>query len=224
MLYWFVLPGLIALILVGIGGFPDRPLPYQPVTTEAVVRFGDVLVDPEAGEIRFDGEIRQPEGWVRFLVYLASYQWLQEEAAIVSPANLSDLQKAIALLDWRLWDGLWHRETTGQEVDVFLQWSENKADANELIQLPDRLGIGDLIFLGSPLFDPLFLDRCEQTVVCVALAQRDRCPLLFLQQSVKEKFTRPGGEAGYHLNSERLPLAGSKVTVIIRITSIPEVG
>lgn len=219
-LYWLILPVLVAGIFVRIGDHFGEQVQYQPVIPEAGVCFGDVIADPAAGEIRFYGEIRQNEGWVRFLVYLSSYRWLKEEAAITSPAYLTDLQKAIALLDWQLWDQLWHRQITGQEIEVSLKWQGGKADANELIQLPYHLGIGDLIFLGSPLFDPLFLARCDRTIICVALKQRYQCPLFFLQESVKERFTRACGDAGYHLNPERLPPPGTRVTVIIRVPDL----
>ncbi|MCL0073371.1 hypothetical protein M1N93_00710 [Dehalococcoidia bacterium] len=220
-LWWLILPVLIAGILVGIGGHFGEQGQYQPVISEVGVRFGDIIVDTAAGEIRFPGRIRQNEGWVRFLVYLTSYRWLEEEAAIISPANLIDLQKAIALLDWQLWDQLWFREITGQKIEVYLKWpGGGKAEANELIQLPYHLGIGDLVFLGSPLFDPLFLARCAQTLTCLALKQGYQCPLFFLQESVEEKFTRAGGAAGYHLNPERLPPPGTRVTVIIRVPDL----
>ena len=216
--WWLILPVLIAGILVGIGGHYGEQRQYQPVISEVGVRFGDVIVDEAAREIRFPAEIRQNEGWVRFLVYLTSYRWLEEEAAIVSSANLIHLQKAFALLDWQLWDELWFRETTGQEIEVYLKWpGGGKAEANELIKLPYHLGVGDLVFLGSPLFDPLFLARCAQTLICLAIKQGHQCPLFFLQESVEEKFTRADGAAGYHLNAERLPPPGTRVTVIIRI-------
>ena len=219
---WLLLfPVLIAGILMGRDGHFDEQVPYQPVISEVGVRFGDVIVDPAVGEIRFPGQIRQNEGWVRFLVYLFSYRWLEEEAAIISSANLIHLQKAFALLDWQLWDKLWFRETTGQEIEVYLKWpGGGQAEANELIKLPYHLGVGDLVFLGSPLFDPLFLARCARTILCLALKQGHLCPLFFLQESVEEKFTRADGAAGYHLNAERLPPPGTRVTVIIRVPDL----
>lgn len=219
-LRWLILPVFIAGILIGISGHFGEQVQYQPVIPEAGVRFGDVIVDPAAGEIRFSGQIRQNEGWVRFLVYLCSYRWLKEEAGIISPAYLTDLQKAIALLNWQLWDQLWFRETTGQEIEVFLKWQGDKAEANELIELPYHLGMGDLIFLGSPFFDELFLARCTQTIVCVALKQRPQCPLFFLQESVEAKFVRACGGTGYRLDGERLPPPGTRVTVIIRVPNL----
>jgi hypothetical protein len=206
---------IAGILITGIGGYFRAQVEYQPVIPEAGVQFGDVIVDPATGEIRFYGEVRQNEGWVRFLVHLSGgYRWLMEEAAIVSPAYLIDLQKAIALLDWQLWDKLWHREITGEEIEVFLEWQGGGVEANELLQLPYHLGIGDLVLLGSPFFDPLFVTRYK---VCVALGDRSRCPLFFLQESVVEKFTRPCGSTGYWLDGERLPPPGTRVTVVIRV-------
>ena len=219
--WWLLFFLLIAGILVGRDGHFDEQVPYQPLISEAGVHFGDVIVDPAVGEIRFPGQVQQNEGWVRFLVYLFSYRWLEEEAAIISSANLTDLQKAFALLDWQLWDQLWFREITGQEIEVFVKWpGGDKAEANELIELPYHLGVGDLVFLGSPLFDPLFLARCARTLICLALKHGHLCPLFFLQESVKEKFTRADGIAGYLLNDKRLPPPGTSVTIIIRVADL----
>jgi hypothetical protein len=215
-----ILSVFVAGILVGIGGHFVEQVQHQSVIPETEEPFGNVIVDSAAREIRFSGEVRQNEGWVRFLVYLSSYTWLKEEAAIVSPASLVDLQMAIARLDWQLWDQLWHRNVTGQEIEVLLKWQGGRAEANELLQVPYHLGIGDLIFLGSPLFDPLFLARCAQTVVCVALQQRPQCPLFFLQESVEVKFVRPSGGVGYQLDGEQLPPPGTRVSVIIRVPDI----
>jgi hypothetical protein len=215
-----ILSVFIAGILVGLGGHFVEQVRHQPVIPEAEDLFGEVTVDPAAREIRFYGEVRQNEGWVRFLVYLSSYRWLEEEAAIVSPASLFDLQMAIARLDWQLWDQLWHRNVTGQEVEVWLEWQGGRAEANELLQLPYHLGIGDLIFLGSSLFDLFFLARCVQTIVCVALMEGPRCPLFFLQESVEAKFVRSSGGVGYQLDGERLPPPGTRVSVIIRVPDL----
>jgi sulfite exporter TauE/SafE len=36
---------------------------------------------------------------------------------------------AIARLDWQLWDKLWHREITDQEIEVLLEWQSGRAEA-----------------------------------------------------------------------------------------------
>jgi hypothetical protein len=217
MLGGLILAVAIAAALIGIRDRSGEEVRPPQAAPEGGVRFGDVVVDPGAREIRFDGDVRQHEGWVRFAVCLQGYRWLEEEAAVLSSAHLTDLQKAIALLDWQLWDRLWHRETTGHEVDVVFEWPGRRVNVNDLLQLPYRLGIGDLVFLGSPLFDPLFMARCAQTVVCAALNQRAQCPLYFLQESVNDKFTRASGDAGYWLDGDRWPPPGTRVSVVIRV-------
>jgi len=220
-----VLGLFLAIFAVLVGGLivlnrdrvEDAAPPPRPGPSNGIVRFGDVSVHTDSREIRFDGEVRQVEGHVLSLLHLAGYTWLQEEAAIVSPAQLADLQNAIAMLDWELWDRLWLREGRGEEVEVVIGWDGNQRNANDLLQSPHHLGLGDLVFLGSPLFDPLFLARCRQTVVCVALNRPDRCPLSMLHESVKAYFVRECGRSGYALNRERLPAVGDVVTINIRI-------
>lgn len=196
-------------------GSPPSPL----VQSDDLISFGDITVHLTSREIRFHGEVRQAEGSVWLLLHLAGYQWLEEEAAIVSSARLIDLQQAIALLDWQLWDRLWLREggehDTGAEV--LIGWDGDKVAANELIQTQYCLDIGDLIYLGSPFFDALFLTRCKQTVLCIALSNHSQCPLFILHETIEAKFVRGSGERGYHLIHERLPAVGTAVTVIIRV-------
>lgn len=195
---------------------------YQSCSTvkeDTVFQLGNVFINTVTREISFQGEIRQEKGWVQFLLYLCGYGWLEKEAAIVSEANLADLQKAIALLNWQLWDQLWLGETCGREkeVEIFLKWDKEKIAPNELIVLEYSLGIGDLIFLGSPFFDPLFLEQCRQKWVCIALVEASRCPLFLLHETIKEKFVRESGQSGYLLNYDKLPPLGTQISIVIRV-------
>lgn len=190
-----------------------------PVRDGDVFHFGDVAVCVEAREIRFRGRVRQADKSVWFLIHVAGYQWLEEAAAIVSSVRLIDLQQAIALLDWQLWDRLWQRQDQDyhQRVEVLIDWGGVMICATELIDTPYRLGISDLMYLGSPLFDSLFLARCEQAALCMALSHRSQCPLFILHATIEEKFVRECGQRGYLLADERLPTAGTEITVTIRI-------
>ncbi|HAZ30279.1 TPA: hypothetical protein DCY65_01750 [Candidatus Acetothermia bacterium] len=196
----------------------ELPPPF-PTGSPTVVRFGDVAVCQDAREIRFAGEVRQAEGSVLLLLHLTGYQWLEQEAAIVSPSRLVDLQQAIALLDWRLWDRLWQgeREAGGAAVEVRIGWGGEEESATDLLDTRYSLGLGDLVYLGSPLFDPLFLARCERTALCVALIRRDQCPLFLLHDAIEEQLARDCGQRGYRLNPGRLPPVGTPVTVLIRV-------
>ena len=191
--------------------------PPLPARNGDVVRFGDIAVCLNIREIRFRGEVRQAEGSVWLLLHLAGYQWLEETAAIVSSARLLDLQKAIALLDWKLWDQLWQGKDCGEGVEVRIDWGGDKIAANDLIDTEQRLDISDLVYLGSPFFDALFLTRCKRTMFCLALKRRDLCPLHILHETIEAKLVRECGQRGYLLNYERLPVAGTAVTVSIRV-------
>jgi len=75
-------------------------------------RIGSVSVDTKNGEIWFKGKVFKDKSWVQHLVYLEGYKWLKDESAIIAAARLVDLQRAIAILDWKLWDEIYY----GKEV------------------------------------------------------------------------------------------------------------
>ena len=182
-----------------------------PPTKAAVYKLGDVLVDTRKGEIRFAGRVRKDKGWVQFLLYAQGYKWLEEESAIVADARLADIQKAIALLDWKLWDDLWFRREVENEPSLLIEWSGKRVEARELAMAEDPLGIRDLIFLGSPYFDPIVLQES-------ALVDCSQCPYLRLEQeALREEFERESGESGYELDPARMPPQGTEVTIILQI-------
>ncbi|HIC94100.1 MAG TPA: hypothetical protein EYP09_07610 [Anaerolineae bacterium] len=176
-----------------------------------VYKLGNVIVDTRGGEIRFAGRVRKDEGRVQFLLYAHGYKWLEEESAIVADARLADIQKAIALLDWKLWDDLWFRRKMENEPSLLIEWKGRRVEARELTMAEDPLGIGDLIFLGSPYFDPIVLQES-------ALVDCSQCPYLRLEQEVlREEFERESGKSGYELNPARMPPEGADVTIILQI-------
>jgi hypothetical protein len=142
---------------------------------------------------------------------------LKEESAIISEARLLDLQKAIALLDWELWDELWYRKNQkskikNQKLKLFVKWGEEEIAAQKLVLTEDKLEIGDFVFLGSPYFDPIALEA-PPGVDCRL------CPIFPLEEkALRELFIRGSGQSGYELNSALSPPKGTKVTIIIRIT------
>lgn len=240
---------LLVMIIVGVAILIGYHLTRQReevrpplMMEEGLYRLGDIIVDTNKGEIRFDAaEVRKREGWVQHLIYLHGYKWLKEESAIISDAKLSDLQKAIALLDWRLWDELWYEKTedrgqrtpipsafggaTGQAEDrkllLSVKWGEEEIAAQELVLTQDLLEIGDFIFLGSPYFDHIALEAppgvdCR---LCPVFLDCRLCPVFPLEErALRELFIRESGQSGYELNSALFPAEGTKVTIIIRIT------
>lgn len=199
-------------------------------------RIGEISIDTLGkGRIEFTGTISKAEGRVQFLIYLKGYKWLKEESAIVSEARLNDLQQAIALLDWRLWDELWHgkaedrgqksedrgprkdasrprgrQKTENRKLFLFVKWEGEEFVAQQLVMTEEKLEIGDFIFLGSPYFDHIALEA-PPGVDCRL------CPIFPLEQkALKEGFIRESGRSGYELNSPLFPPRGTKVTIVIR--------
>ncbi len=177
-----------------------------------VYKIGDVTVDEGRGKIQFAGRVYKDRGPVQFLVYAHGYKWLKEESAIIAAVRLVDLQRAIALLDWKLWDDLWYRKDSEETklLLLFLKWDGNEIAAKEVVRTEDSLGIGDFIFLGSPYFDPIALEA-SPSVDCA------KCPIFPLEEkALRKEFEKPSGQSGYQLNSHLMPPEGTRVTIVIK--------
>jgi hypothetical protein len=186
---------------------------------ESVYQIGGIRIDTEKREIYFKGRVSKDKGWVQFLVYTRGYKWLEKESAITSEVELADLQKAIALLDWRIWDDLWYRRRTprSKKVLLFLQWREKgklkkiQGAQAVIVEEGDFLGIEDLVFLGSPYFDPVALEASS-------LVDCSRCPIFPLEEkALREEFIRESGRSGYRINSDLFPSRGKEVLLLIKI-------
>ncbi len=177
-----------------------------------VYKIGDVIVDEDRGKIQFAGQVYKDRGRVQFLVYAHGYKWLKEESAIIASIKLIDLQRAIALLDWKLWDDLCYRKESEKtkHLLLFLKWDGKEIAAKEVVTSEDALGIGDFIFLGSPYFDPIALEA-SPSVDCA------KCPIFPLEEkALRKEFEKPSGQSGYQLNSQLMPPEGTQVTIIIK--------
>ena len=209
---------VIIAILIGNNLSRQREEPLEPlIVGEGTYQIGEILVDTLKREIKFTGEVNKKEKWVQFLIYIYGYKWLKEESAIISEARLKNLQDAIALLDWKLWDELWYRKFKSRELkdkrqklSVFVKDKEKEVAAQELVLTEDVLEIGDFIYLGSPYFDSRVLEDSPR-VDC------KHCPLFPLEEKVlREEFKRESGLSGYNLNSPLFLPRGTEVTIIIR--------
>lgn len=181
-----------------------------------IYEMGDIRINTKTSEIRFTGKVHKNEGWVQFLLYAYGYKWLKEESAIVSDAKLVDLQKAIAMIDYKIWDDMWFRRKSEgtKKLTLLLEWEEGgvlkRDEAKEFVKTEDPLWIEDLIFLGSPYFDGIALWGSPA---------RDcwRCPIFPLEQkALREEFKRKSGQSGYELNPNLLPPERTEVTIIIK--------
>lgn len=193
----------------------DIPL----VVNEQSYHFGDVFVDLSRREVSFEGIVRKSQGRVQFLIYLQGYKWLEEQSAIVSSAYLSDLQKAIALLDWKIWEEIIHRAAgyiseTKQEdrLCVTIKHKNEEVPAGDLVVADDVLRFSDFIFPGSLYFDVVALEGGGQLTDCL------QCPFFPIERKIlSESFIRESGESGYDLSPSEFLKEENKVTIFIRV-------
>ena len=200
---------IIFMLLAGCGP------PHLPAgdSDKEPVNFGEITVCAVNSEIRFYAIVKKNEGRVQHLLYLTGYHWLKEQAAIVSDANLTELQNSFALLDWELWDELWQgiESNKTRSVKVYIEQEGKRVAAGGLVGATDSIYIGDLMFLGCPYFDAVALD--------IAI-ERDcgSCPVFPLEQrALQEKFVRNNGESGYMINNLEEFDIGSRVGVMIKL-------
>lgn len=176
-------------------------------------RFGLVRVDRNVRTVSFPATVARRSGSVSFLIYVRGYKWLKDECAIVSAAELADVQTALAALDWRLWDFLWtggaEGEAPPQTPRIEVIWQGGHCNARRLIADPEGLGARDLLFFGSPALDPMVLGADAQQTC-------ESCPLLPLERAhLREAFKQAGRGERCELNAELMPERGTEVTVII---------
>lgn len=173
-------------------------------------QMGDVMVDTEKGEIKFAAVVQKNKNWVQFLIYISGYKWLKKDSAIISSAELTHLQNALALLNWKMWDDIWYRKRR-QKLNIFIRYKDEEVPASNLILSRDRLHPEDIFFFGSPYFDEVVFNTAKG-VDCT------RCPIYPLEKkALKKLFKRKSGLNGYKLNSKIFPPVGEKVVVIIRL-------
>lgn len=179
------------------------------IEKEGVYRIGNVSADTKKGEVWFKGKVFKDKGWVQHLVYLEGYKWLKDESAIIALVRLVDLQRAIAILDRRLWDELYYERKS--KMSIFVKWNGKEIPGHELVLAKDNLEIGDFLFLGSSYFDYIALGAPPG-------ADCRLCPLFALEEkALRGLFVRESAQSGYELNSERMPSCGTGVTIIIRL-------
>jgi len=213
---------LISLILAGIiiGKYHYSQPRFPPAEEKSIYQLKEIIVDRGKGTIKFPAQVRKNQGWVQFLLYAPGYKWLESESAIVSPVNLKELQMAIALVDWKIWDALWNGKITpeSQNLSLYIEWQENEKTYclpwEKLIMVsPEEfpLRINDYIFLGSPLFDEIVLESSISRSC-------QSCPYFPLEEKIlRKEFQRKSGKSGYRLNTSHFPLVNQEVTITIEI-------
>ena len=187
-----------------------EPVSYKISKDEYEI--GRLFVDTEKSEIHLTGQVVKTKGWVQFLFYAHGYKWLKEESAIIIDADLSSLQTAIALLDWKLWQRLWEKKGRVQDIKVKLDWENGKSIlATKLLKKANDIQFSDLIFVGSPYFDEAVLGEGFS-------GPCSRCPLFTLEEkALRKQFIRPSGKSGYFLDEDLMPPKETCLKIIIKL-------
>lgn len=200
-----VLLVIIILISFFIRGKKQK---FVEISKEGIYNLNGIFVDIKNKEIRFASKVRKNKGEVMYLLYLDGYKWLKEKSAIVSEAKLLYLQKAIAMIDWELWDDLWAKKIN-RRIDISIKYDGKEVEASQLLMCEKELNVLDFVFLGSPYFDSVALGAGP--LDCAG------CPLLPLEVKLIEELK--GKTTVYSLNQQLMPKIGEKVEVIMRLTS-----
>lgn len=203
----------------------SRPHVSPRVVVNTGYRFGQVEVDTLQRRIRFPARVARDSGHVLTLVHLAGYPWLKDSAAVTSDARLLDLQQAIAALSWALWDSLWTGRHPAYTFRLTIGdsgfYSILQPGQEELTTTTDSTGLTigvfhpfelpDLIFLGSPEFDPaaLYSREAADCPACPAFGREQAIVLSALRRRSLE--LRPGA----------LPPPGSEVEVRLQLLRGP---
>ena len=186
--------------------------PVSNKTSKSKYEIDHLFVDTEKREIHLTGRVVKTKGWVQSLFYAHGYKWLKKESAIIIDADLSSLQTAIALLDWKLWQRLWEKRSRDEDIEVTLNWEDrNNILASKLLKEANDICFFDLIFVGSPYFDEIVIGEGFS-------GPCSRCPLFALEEkALRKEFIRLSGKSGYFLNEDLMPPKGTSLKITITL-------
>lgn len=188
----------------------STPGENKQVSSGKVYHLDNIRVWKGKKKIEFPAVVKKNKEKVKFLIYLEGYKWLRSESAVISESYLSNLQKAIALIDWKLWNSIWYEKKMPEEkkLKLYLKWKQEgrnkKIEARKLLLTEEEYNFRDYIFMGSPFLDEAVLEEGYDSSSC------KKCPFF----SIEKRFIR-GKE--YELRSKLMPPIGKEVKVIIKI-------
>ncbi len=203
--------GGVFLVSAYVPGLAEEK-PISNKISKSKYEINHLFIDTEKREIHLTGKVVKTEGWVQFLFYAPGYKWLKKECAIIIDAELSSLQTAVALLDWKLWQRLWEKRSRDEDVKVTLNWKNgNNILATKLLKEASDICFFDLIFVGSPYFDEIVIGEGFS-------GPCSRCPLFTLEEkALRKEFIRPCGKSGYFLNEDLMPPKGTSLEITITL-------
>lgn len=197
----------------------NKKIPACIKISENIYQFGKVQVNKSKNIIEFSAKVAKTSGYVDFLLYVDGYKWLKTSCAIISNVKLSNLQNAIAFLNWELWDELWVKGevSSASPPEIFIRCDNVDNEAVSFVNVGDEiLEIGDFVFLGSPYFDPVVLQD-KSTLNC------EKCPIYEIEErALRKRFIRSSGRSGYELNQKSMPPEGENVIVVLKLALLPK--
>jgi hypothetical protein len=138
--------------------------------------FSTIFVSKEEKIIEFDVEPNFSPKEKYFLFYFSGYPWLKDYCIFISSSSLRELQTAIAMIDWQLWDKIYTKKFSPKlkiEIYTNIGWES----LNDIL-LIKNFNPYQTTFWGSPVYDNIVLERSYTTNKCSS------CDLLPLEESL----------------------------------------
>lgn len=138
--------------------------------------FNTIEIDKNNRTITFEAKLNLTNNEKYFLFYFQGYPWIKDYCIFVSSCELKDLQVAVALIDWELWDKIYTKKFSPHLEIKFLE-DDKWLNLFEYIELKN-FNSYQTIFWGNPLYDELVLKNTyNNNFICQS------CNFLPLEQS-----------------------------------------
>jgi len=153
--------------------------------------FSTIFVSKEEKIIEFDVEPNFSPKEKYFLFYFNGYPWLKDYCIFISSSSLRELQTAIAMIDWQLWDKIYTKKFSPKlKIEIYTDTGWESLDDILLIK---NFNSYQTTFWGSPVYDNIVLERSYTTNKCSSCALLPLEESLFLKGlvSLNYKFLKP---------------------------------
>jgi hypothetical protein len=153
--------------------------------------FSTIFVSKEEKIIEFDVEPNFSPKEKYFLFYFNGYPWLKDYCIFISSSSLRELQTAIAMIDWQLWDKIYTKKFS-PKLKIEIYTNTGWESLNDIL-LIKNFNPYQTTFWGSPVYDNIVLERSYATTKCSSCALLPLEESLFLKGlvSLNYKFLKP---------------------------------
>ncbi|MCX7957107.1 MAG: hypothetical protein N2643_04350 [Endomicrobia bacterium] len=149
-----------------------------------------ITIDKENRYIIFEATLNTTLNEKYFIFYFEGYPWLKDNCIFISSATLKDLQKAVANIDWQLWDNIYTKDHINKiKTEVFY---DNKwQDLQNFIELKN-FPIEQTFFWGSYLYDSMILENKHITSKCSTceILPLEKATILYNKKPLNYKFKK----------------------------------